>query len=89
MPTIEAFKQQCSDEKKSLAALTNYDPESEFTYPSDLIDFLDKVIRPVMPDFLIINQGFWPHKQLRTNSTFTNLFLSTAKSASKKLVSLS
>jgi len=85
IPSVKTFSESCGNIEFSQKQQSNYSPESDFIF-DDIIDFLSTIIRPLQPDYLIINQGHWHHPKIRSNSTYFREFISLAKSSAKKFI---
>lgn len=68
LPTV-TFLNSIED---SMRIVNNYDGAAPLRY--DILNLLDQVIKPMQPDVLIVNQGFWTHKLIRDNVAFRNKF---------------
>jgi len=82
VPTLADFEMFCRDDVHRSNLLAQYRPESDYIFP-DIIDFMRKIIQPLRPNHLIINQGLWHDDRLRSNNTYKQEFFSTAKAISR------
>lgn len=85
-PKTSDFSKLCSDWHTYFDSLANYAPHSSFSY--NILDFLNVEVRDLQPDYLIINQGFWPFPRLRDTSdtSYLRQFVSLAKSVAKRVI---
>lgn len=85
VPKPNDFKKLCREIPSKQEMMLAYNPESEFVY-SEITDFINDIIKPMMPDVLILNQGFWKNNKFRSNETYFHHVMTAAKSASKRFI---
>ena len=85
-PNASEYHKLCSDWRSYLNYLSEYSPESEYTY--NILDFFDKELKKLKPDVLVVNQGFWSLPSLRdtADTTYMKKFVSLAKGVSSRVV---
>eukprot|EP01035_Chromulina_nebulosa_P031677 gene31677-42238_t len=81
VPNKKEFETFCRDDEYRCSLLALYQPESDYIF-ADIIDFMRSIIRPLRPNYLIVNQGFWQYNDFRSNKTYLREFFATAKASS-------
>ena len=80
-----AIESQCKSISEVYSQHTKYVPNTSTMF-GNIFDFLDKVIQPNKPDFLIFNSGLWPARDIQNNDEFRNKFIRLAKQSSHNFI---
>ena len=79
-PQRNDFIELCSTWEKQLRPFISYDSTQSYKY-DDYIEFFLKIINPLKPDILVINQGFWTYPELHdVNSPLLDRFINATNS---------
>lgn len=84
-PSWTTFLQLCLDFKAKEDTMLNFNPSSQFVF-NDISAFFTNIIKPMYPDFFILNQGMWTYKEFRSNVSHFNEIMQSAKESSPRFI---
>ena len=87
-PLSELIKKQCLSPIEWLNKLNNYHPNITHTFKNDdgILKFVQQIIQPLHPYFLIMNNGLWNYTILREDASFRSKFVALAKKSSQHFI---
>lgn len=85
VPTKQDFVKRCQRFSDSyLSDMLNFLPKHDFMY-QNVTDFIVNVVKPLTPDFLIVNQGIWGDASFRTPISLKE-FAKVATSSARRAI---